>query len=108
MHLRELFGDRTQEALKKCTSTCSVRTLRAEKDASQGTQEALKKCTSTCATLEGVDLLRSGPTSQMTGSTQLTDGPQSQDVPELKNRGVHYSQNPNLVRSGTAAKFRLP
>ena len=49
--------------------------------------------TGTCATLELRDLLRSGATSHLTGTTQLTEGPRSQQVPDLKSRGGYPYNN---------------
>ena len=48
---------------------------------------------STCATFELRDLLRSGATSHLTGTTQLTEGPRSQQVPDLKSRGGYPYNN---------------
>jgi hypothetical protein len=47
----------------------------------------------TCATFELRDLLRSGATSHLTGTTQLTEGPRSQQVPDLKSRGGYPYNN---------------
>ena len=47
----------------------------------------------TCATFEIGDLLRSGSTSHLTGTTQLTEGPRSQQVPDLKSRGGYPYNN---------------
>eukprot|EP01043_Picozoa_sp_COSAG02_P005261 COSAG02_NODE_141_length_34311_cov_54.733135_31_plen_98_part_01 len=47
----------------------------------------------TCATFEVRDLLRSGTTSHLTGTTQLTEGTRSQQVPDFKSRGGYPYNN---------------